>query len=62
MRKMWFLGDFVADLAMGGWGVNIADNQWCGVYPSFIVRLSFVIGSFILRDCWGVVGGRAGLK
>ena len=46
MRIMRRWGDFVADLAMGDWGVNTADYQWCNGYPSFIVRLSFVIGSF----------------
>ena len=46
MRKMGGWGDFVADLAMGGWGVNVVDYQWCNGYPSFTVRLSFVIGSF----------------
>ena len=40
------LGDFVADNAKGRRGGGEAGNQDSNVYPSFIVRLSFVIGSF----------------
>ena len=31
-------------------------------YPSFIVRLSFVIGSFKLRDSWEVAKMRMEIK
>ena len=40
------LGDFVADNAKGGRRGGGTGNQGSNVYPSFIVRLSFVIGSF----------------
>ena len=46
LRKMQCLGSFVANLAKRGRGGEAVDNQWSEVYPSFIVRLSFVIGSF----------------
>ena len=32
------------------------DYQGSNVYPSFIVRLSFVIGSFNLRDSYKMTG------
>ena len=32
------------------------DYQGSNVYPSFIVRLSFVIGSFNLRDSYKLAG------
>ncbi len=46
MIKMRFLGDLVADNAKGGGGCEGAENEGGEGYPSFIVRLSFVIGSF----------------
>ena len=57
MRRMWFLGIFVANFAKERWKVERADSQCNNAYPSFIVRLSFVIGSFILRDSCMVLGG-----
>ena len=50
------MGDFVADFAKRGVEDKVADNQGSNVYPSFIVRLSFVIGSFNLRDSYKLVG------
>ena len=41
---------------MGGSGCEGAENQGSNVYPSFIVRLSFVIGSFNLRDSYKMTG------
>ena len=43
---MRVLGDLVADLAMGEGGCEGAENEVGEGYPSFIVHLSFVIGSF----------------
>ena len=50
MKIMQCFGDLVANYAMEGVGVNTADNQQGDVYPSFIVRLSFVISSFKVGD------------
>ena len=50
MKIMQCFGDLVANYAMGGVGVNTADNQQGDVYPSFTVRLSFVISSFKVGD------------
>ena len=44
------------NLAKGDTESEGVDNERCKVFPSFIVRLSFVIGSFILRDSFKVVG------
>ena len=49
MRKMQCLGDFVANNAKIESVGRRFDNQGSNGYPSFIVRLSFVIGSFNLR-------------
>ena len=57
---MQCFGDFVVNNAKGGLGEKRVDYQRFSVYPSFIVRLSFVIGSFNLRDSWGMVGGGMG--
>ena len=54
---MQCFGDFVVNNAKGGLGEKRVDYQRFFVYPSFIVRLSFVIGSFNLRDSWGIAGG-----
>ena len=50
MKIMQCFGDLVANYAMEGVRVNTADNQQGDVYPSFIVRLSFVISSFKVGD------------
>ena len=49
VKKMGCFGDFVANLAKGGVGNKGSENQVRKAYTSFIVRLSFVISSFILR-------------
>ena len=54
--------EFVADLAKRGLGSEWADYQGNDDYPSFIVRLSFVIGSFNLRDSWGMAGRWLGVN
>ncbi|AVM51275.1 hypothetical protein C4H12_12840 [Capnocytophaga sp. oral taxon 878] len=41
---------FGCELCNGRCGVNTTDNQQGNVYPSFIVRLSFVISSFKVGD------------
>ena len=46
MRKMQFFGSFVVNLAKRVVRIEMVDNQCFYVYTSFIVRLSFVIGSF----------------
>ena len=46
LRKMQCLGSFVANLAKKDRGYEVTENQRSDFYPSFIVRLSFVIGSF----------------
>ena len=56
MRKMQCLGDFVANNAKIESGGRRFDNQGSNGYPSFIVRLSFVIGSFNLRGSYMVLG------
>ena len=43
---MYDLGVLVVDLAKRMFGGGRTENQGGEVYPSFIVRLSFVIGSF----------------
>ena len=45
---MQCLVDFVANLAKRKQRDETTDSQDSKAYPSFIVRLSFVIGSFIL--------------
>ena len=56
LRKTQCFWDFVAILAKRNIGTRTIDFQPNNAYPSFIVRLSFVIGSFILRDSFKVVG------
>ena len=56
LRKTQCFWDFVAILAKRNIGIRTIDFQPNNAYPSFIVRLSFVIGSFILRDSFKVVG------
>ena len=46
MKKMQCLGSFVANYAKIELRDDVAENQGSEVFPSFIVRLSFVIGSF----------------
>ena len=41
---------------------NRAGYQGSKEYPSFIVRLSFVIGSFKLRNSWEVARVRMEIK
>ena len=53
---MQCFGDFVVNNAKGGLGEKRVDYQRFSVYPSFIVRLSFVIGSFNLRDSYKLAG------
>ena len=48
LRKMQCFGDLVAILAKTEMRNEVADRQGSKAYPSFIVRLSFVYGSFIL--------------
>ena len=48
--------DFVANYAKKEVEVEELDNQRGNDYLSFIVRLSFVIGSFKLGDSYKVVG------
>ena len=43
---MQFFGSFVVNLAKRVVRIEMVDNQCFYVYTSFIVRLSFVIGSF----------------
>ena len=50
MRKMQCFGNSVAIFAKGECKGKTADNQMRNAYPSFIVRLSFVIRSFNLRS------------
>ena len=56
------MGDFVANFAKRRLRKKKADYQKSNVYPSFIVRLSFVIGSFNLRDSWGMAGRWLGVN
>ena len=48
--------DFVANYAKKEGEVEELDNQRGNDYLSFIVRLSFVMGSFKLGDSYKVVG------
>ena len=50
-------GDFCCEFCKRKGGDERADSQYNNAYTSFIVRLSFVIGSFILRDSCMVLGG-----
>ncbi|AVM49236.1 hypothetical protein C4H12_01415 [Capnocytophaga sp. oral taxon 878] len=56
MRKMQCLESFVAISAKIRFENKAADIQQDNVYPSFTVRLSFVIRSFIVRDSYKVLG------
>ena len=53
---MQCLESFVAISAKIRFENKAADIQQDNVYPSFTVRLSFVIRSFIVRDSYKVLG------
>ena len=50
----------VANLAKGGVGGEVIGNQVGDDYPSFTVRLSFVIGSFKVGKRQEIGGERVG--
>ena len=62
MRIMQYFWDFVVFFAMRSLGDDVADTQQSKGYPSFIVRLSFVISSFILRYSYKPLRARISVK
>ncbi|AVM51326.1 hypothetical protein C4H12_13110 [Capnocytophaga sp. oral taxon 878] len=56
------MGDFIKNLAKRGLGGRGIENEGSKVYPSFIVRLSFVIGSFKVGKRQEIGGKRVGME